>query len=63
MNTNYELKEHDFDLSHYEPICYECGVILNCHNMYDEDYCAECVHRIMSNGYWDFVWHFKKIML
>ena len=51
MNTNYELKEHDFDLSHYEPICYECGVILNCHNMYYEDYCVECVHRIMSNGY------------
>ena len=51
MDTNYELKEHDFDLSHYEPICYECGVILNCHNMYDEDYCVECVHRIMSNGY------------
>lgn len=51
MDTKYELKEHDFDLSHYEPICYECGVILNCHNMYDEDYCVECVHQIMSNGY------------
>lgn len=51
MSTNYELKKHDFDLSDYEPVCYECGVILNCHNMYDEDYCVECVQRIMSNGY------------
>ena len=51
MDTNYELKEHDIELSHYELICYECGVILNCYNMYDEDYCVECVHRIMSIGY------------
>ena len=55
MDTNYELKEHDFDLSHYEPICYECGVILNCHNVYDEYYYVEYDRLISTNGNMTFV--------
>lgn len=40
-----------FILADYESICYECGTILNLHNIHNEDYCQDCVNRILSNGY------------
>lgn len=40
-----------FNLAEYEEdLCYNCGSILNLHNMFDSCYCNSCVESILTKG-------------